>query len=175
MQFIANALKNLQLSWRSDFGNLSQLESMVFLAIASRPGIESSKIQEDLNLDQPHASRILKKLIGKRIIRPVILKRGDRKKAYFLEPQQGAVRFLSWIDGVLDELLIRNPAMLGRFVAALEDAPPSVLEGLAKGVAQVQKARALRDKSHQAKNGYNLSRRNRTDYAYRKLFIDALR
>lgn len=171
MQFIAQALKNLQSSWRADFANLSQIEAMVFLAVASRPGIDSSQIQDDLNLDQPHASRILKKLIDKRIIRPITAKKRTKKKVYYLEPQKGAVRFLVWIDGVLDQLLIRNPAMLGRFVAALEDAPVSVLDCLSKGIAQAQEARALRHELGQTCIDYNLSRRNRADHVYRKIFL----
>ena len=144
---------------------------MVLLAIEIRPGIESAEIQEELNLDQPHASRIFKKLISKRVVRSLISKKGDRKKAYFLEPRKGAFRFLAWIDSVLDELLIRNPAMLGRFVAALEDAPEDVVNNLEKGILQVKKNRALNCQLATPKIGYDLPRRNRSDHAYRKLFV----
>lgn len=171
MQSIALALKNLQFSWRSEFRNLSQIESMVFLAVASRPGIESSEIQEELDLDQPHASRILNKLTSKKIIRSLILRKNERKKRYFLESGAGALKLLSWIDGVIDELLVRNPAMLGRFVAALEDAPESVIESLEKGVAKAKQARAQSQGSINSHTGYSLSKRNRSDHAHRKLFV----
>ena len=170
MQSIAIALKRLQVSWRCEFKSLSQIESMVFLAVASSPGIESPAIQEELDLDQPHASRILKKLIEKQFIRALILKKGDRKKAYFLVPQTGAMRLLNWIDGIIDELLVRNPVMLARFIAALEDAPDSVLERLDKGVLKVQQARESYDSLRDQQNHYDLAKRNRSDHGYRRLF-----
>jgi hypothetical protein len=142
---------------------------MVFLAVASSPGIESSHIQEELELDQPHASRILKKLIDKQLIRALILKKGDRKKAYFLEPQTGARRLLHWIDGVIDGLLVANPAMLARFIASLEDAPESVIEYIEKGLVIAKQARALNRTSLQNNTSYNLAKRNRSDLVYRKL------
>ena len=170
MQSIALALKRLQVSWRYEFKSLSQIESMVFLAVASTPGIESPAIQEELELDQPHASRILKKLIEKQLIRSLILKKGDRKKAYFLMPRSGALRLLSWVDALIDDLLVRNPAMLARFIASLEDAPDSVLERLDKGVFRVKQARALNSTLPDQQNGYNLAKRNRSDHDYRRLF-----
>jgi hypothetical protein len=170
MQFIARALKDLQLRWRREFSNLSQIESMVVLVIASRPGIVSAEIQDELNLDQPHASRILKKLISKRIVRSLASKKKDKKKSYYLEPRNGAVRFLGWIDCVLDELLIRNPVMLCRFVAALEDAPDCVVDSLEKAILQVKMKRSADHQFATAKVVYNLKRRNRSDHAYRKLF-----
>lgn len=171
MQYIAHALKKLQHSWRSEFHNLSQIESLVLLTIASRPGIKSAEIQEELNLDQPHASRIFKKLISKRVIRSLSSTRADRKKAYFLTPQKGASTFLSWIDKVLDELLILNPAMLGRFIAALEDAPEDVVDCLEKGILRVKQQRAINSRKLGSKNGYNLARRNQSDHSYRKFFV----
>lgn len=171
MRYIARALKDLNLNWRSEFSNLSQTESIVFLAVASNPGIDSADIQDELDLDQPHASRILKKLLSKRVIRSLTLRRSDRKKAYFLEPKEGSARFLIWIDCVLDKLLVRNPAMLGRFIAALEDAPEDVIENLLQGIMQVRNKRALAEQTSKSMPCYCLSRRNRSDHFYRKLFI----
>ena len=169
MQSPALALKTLKLSWRNEFRTLSQTESMVFLAIASSPGIESSHIQDELELDQPHASRILKKLIEKHLIRALTLKKGESKKAYFLEPLTGATRLLRWIDGVIDGLLVANPTMMARFIASLEDAPESVIDYIEKGLVKAKQARSLNRTSLQHKPSYDLAKRNRSDLGYRKL------
>lgn len=170
MLAVASALKTLKFSWRHEFKSLSQTESMVFLAVASSPGIESSHIQEELDLDQPHVSRTLNKLIDKQLIRSLILKKGDRKKVYFLEPQTGATRLLRWVDGVVDGLLVANPYVLARFIASLEDAPESVIESIAKGLDRAKAARALSPAALNRNSSYDLPKRNRSNQSYLKLF-----
>jgi len=171
MQYIARALKLLQMSWRYKFDKLSQVESLVLLVIASRPGILSADIQDELNLDQPHASRILKKLISKRFVRSLSFKPGDRTKIYFLTPQHGASRFLTWIDKVIDELLVQNPAMLGRFVAALEVAPEEVILNFEKAILRMRNRRAIDMQGGNDKTSHNLVVRNQSSHAYGKFFI----
>ena len=170
MLSVAFALKTLKLSWRHEFRSLSQTESMVFLTVASRPGIESSHIQEELDLDQPQASRTLNKLIDKQLIRALILKKGDRKKVYFLEPQTGATRLLRWVDRLVDGLLVANPNLLARFIASLEDAPEGVIERIEKGLDRAKAARALSRTALHQNTSYDLSKRNRSNQGYLKLF-----
>ena len=169
MLAVASALKTLKVSWRHEFKNLSQTESMVFLAIASSPGIESSHIQEELDLDQPHVSRTLNKLIDKQLVRALILKKGDRKKVYFLEPQTGAAKLLGWVDGVVDGLLVANPNVLARFIASLEDAPESVIESIEKGLDRVKVARKTSHAALHRNSSYDQTKRNRSNQSYLKL------
>lgn len=170
MQSTLLALKNLRLSWRQEFHGISQTETMVLLTLASTPGIESSAIQAELDLDQPHTSRVLNKLSAKGFIRGLTIKQGERKKHYFLRASTGASRLLGWIDAVLDELLVRNPAMLSRLLAALEVAPDGVIERLEVGLQQAKRARLATKRLPAGCHERELARRNQADHGYRRLF-----
>jgi DNA-binding MarR family transcriptional regulator len=170
MQSTLLALKNLRLSWRREFHGMSQTETMVLLTLASTPGIESSAIQAELDLDQPHTSRVLNKLASKEFIRGLPIRQGERKKHYFLRADTGASRLLAWIDAVLDELLVRNPAMLSRLLAALEVAPEGVIECLEVGLQQAKHARLVTKRLPAGCYKRQLARRNQADHRYRRLF-----
>ncbi len=149
---------------------MSQTETMVLLTLASTPGIESSAIQAELDLDQPHTSRVLNKLASKEFIRGLPIRQGERKKHYFLRADTGASRLLGWIDAALDELLVRNPAMLSRLLAALEVAPDGVIECLEAGLQQAKHARLVTKRLPAGCYKRQLARRNQADHRYRRLF-----
>ena len=170
MLSVVAALKSLQISWRQEFINLSQVESDVFLAIATRPGISSNEIQEELNLDQPHTSRVLKRLKAKNYVRALTPKVGDRKKTYYLQARKGAIKLLTWIDNLIDNVLLGNPTVLARLVAAMETAPAGVIETLERALSKA-KQQKLEESQRLQMRKYKLSDRNRADREYRKMLL----
>ena len=170
MLSVVSALKSLQVSWRQEFTNLSQVESDVFLVIATKPGVSSNEIQDELNLDQPHTSRVLKRLKAKNYVRALTPKIGERKKAYYLQPRKGAIKLLTWIDHLIDYVLLGNPTVLARLVAALETAPAGVIETLELALAKA-KQRKLEASQKLQMRQYRLSDRNRADREYRKMLL----
>ena len=170
MLSVVAALKSLQVSWRQEFINLSQVESDVFLVIATKPGVSSNEIQDELNLDQPHTSRVLKRLKAKNYVRALTPKAGDRKKAYYLQARKGAIKLLTWIDNLIDNLLLGNPTVLARLVAALETAPAGVIETLELALAKAKQQKLKANQQLQMRE-YKLSDRNRADREYRKMLL----
>lgn len=170
MQSIFLALKNVQLSWRQEFQGISQTETIVLLTLACAPGIESSAIQAELDLDQPHTSRVLNRLSNKGFIRGLTIKQGERKKYYFLCASTGASRLLRWIDNVLDKLLVSDSIMLSRLFAALEVAPEGVIERMEAAFEQVKQARLATKRWPSGCHKQELTRRNQADLVYRRLF-----
>jgi DNA-binding MarR family transcriptional regulator len=170
MLSVVKALKSLQVSWRQEFDNLSQVESDVFLVIATRPGISSNEIQDELNLDQPHTSRVLKRLKAKDYVRALTPKLGDRKKAYYLQARKGAIKLLTWIDSLIDNVLLGNPTVLARLVAALETAPAGVIETLELALAKAKQRRMEGSRQAEVRK-YRLSDRNRADREYRRMLL----
>jgi len=170
MLSVVAALKSLQISWRQEFINLSQVESDVFLVIATRPGISSNEIQEELNLDQPHTSRVLKRLKAKNYVRALTPKLGDRKKIYYLQARQGAIKLLTWIDNLIDNVLLGNPTVLARLVAAMETAPAGVIETLERALSKAKQQKLEASQQLQMRK-YKLSDRNRADRDYRKMLL----
>ena len=170
MLSVVAALKNLQVSWRQEFINLSQVESDVFLVIATRPGVSSNEIQDELNLDQPHTSRVLKRLKAKNYVRALTPKLGDRKKAYYLQARKGAIKLLTWIDHLIDNVLLANPTVLARLVAALETAPAGVIETLELALSKAKQQKLEASQQVQMRQ-YKLSDRNRADREYRKMLL----
>jgi DNA-binding MarR family transcriptional regulator len=170
MLSVVSALKSLQISWRQEFINLSQVESDVFLVIATRPGISSNEIQDELNLDQPHTSRVLKRLKAKNYVRALTPKIGDRKKAYYLQARKGAIKLLTWIDNLIDNVLLGNPTVLSRLVAALETAPLGVIETLELALSKAKQQRLEASLQLQVRK-YSLSDRNRADRNYRTMLL----
>jgi DNA-binding MarR family transcriptional regulator len=167
---VVAALKSLQISWRQEFINLSQVESDVFLVIATRPGISSNEIQEELNLDQPHTSRVLKRLKAKNYVRALTPKLGDRKKIYYVQARKGAIKLLTWIDNLIDNVLLGNPTVLARLVAAMETAPAGVIETLELALAKAKQQKMEASQQLQMRK-YKLSDRNRADRDYRKMLL----
>jgi len=170
MLSVVAALKSLQISWRQEFINLSQVESDVFLVIATRPGISSNEIQEELNLDQPHTSRVLKRLKAKNYVRALTPKLGDRKKNYYVQARKGAIKLLTWIDNLIDNVLLGNPTVLARLVAAMETAPAGVIETLELALAKAKQQKMEASQQLQMRK-YKLSDRNRADRDYRKMLL----
>ena len=170
MLSVVAALKSLQVSWRQEFINLSQVESDVFLVIATKPGVSSNEIQDELNLDQPHTSRVLKRLKAKNYVRALTPKAGDRKKAYYLQARKGAIKLLTWIDNLIDNVLLGNPTVLARLVAALETAPAGVIETLELALAKAKQQKLKANQQLQMRE-YKLSDRNRADREYRKMLL----
>jgi DNA-binding MarR family transcriptional regulator len=170
MLSVVAALKSLQISWRQEFINLSQVESDVFLVIATRPGISSNEIQEELNLDQPHTSRVLKRLKAKNYVRALTPKLGDRKKIYYVQARKGAIKLLTWIDNLIDNVLLGNPTVLARLVAAMETAPAGVIETLELALAKAKQQKMEASQQLQMRK-YKLSDRNRADRDYRKMLL----
>jgi DNA-binding MarR family transcriptional regulator len=170
MLSVVAALKSLQISWRQEFINLSQVESDVFLVIATKPGVSSNEIQDELNLDQPHTSRVLKRLKAKNYVRALTPKAGDRKKAYYLQARKGAIKLLTWIDNLIDNVLLGNPTVLARLVAALETAPSGVIETLELALAKAKQQKLKASQQLQMRE-YKLSDRNRADREYRKMLL----
>jgi predicted transcriptional regulator len=170
MLSVVKALKSLQVSWRQEFADLSQVESDVFLVIATQPGISSNEIQDELNLDQPHTSRVLKRLKAKNYVRALTPKVSDRKKAYYLQARRGAIKLLTWIDCLIDNVLLGNPTVLARLVAALETAPAGVIETLELALAKAKQQKMEASQQPQVRK-YRLSDRNRADRAYRRMLL----
>ena len=170
MLSVVKALKSLQVSWRQEFDNLSQVESDVFLVIATKPGISSNEIQDELNLDQPHTSRVLKRLKAKDYVRALTPKVGDRKKTYYLQASKGAIKLLTWIDSLIDNVLLGNPTVLSRLVAALETAPAGVIETLELALAKAKQQRMEASRQAEVRK-YRLSDRNRADREYRRMLL----
>ena len=170
MLSVVVALKSLQISWRHEFINLSQVESDVFLAIATRPGISSNEIQDELNLDQPHTSRVLKRLKAKNYVRALTPKIGDRKKVYYLQARKGAIKLLTWIDRLIDTVLLGNPTVMARLVAAMEAAPAGVIETLEVALAKAKQQRMEASRQAEVRK-YKLSDRNRADREYRTMLL----
>ena len=170
MLSVVKALKSLQVSWRQEFANLSQVESDVFLVIATKPGISSNEIQDELNLDQPHTSRVLKRLKAKNYVRALTPKVSDRKKAYYLQARRGAIKLLTWIDCLIDNVLLGNPTVLARLVAALETAPAGVIETLELALAKAKQRKMEASRQPEVRK-YRLSDRNRADREYRRMLL----
>jgi DNA-binding MarR family transcriptional regulator len=168
MLSVISALKSFHVSWRQEFITLSQVESDVFLVIATRPGISSNDIQDELNLDQPHTSRILKRLKAKNYVRAIMPRLGDRKKGYYLQARKGAIKLLTWIDNLIDNVIIGDPTVMARLLAALETAPTGVIETLELALTKAKEQRKEARQPLQMRK-YRLSDRNRADRKYRKM------
>jgi DNA-binding MarR family transcriptional regulator len=140
------------------------------LVIATRPGISSNEIQEELNLDQPHTSRVLKRLKAKNYVRALTPKLGDRKKIYYVQARKGAIKLLTWIDNLIDNVLLGNPTVLARLVAAMETAPAGVIETLELALAKAKQQKMEASQQLQMRK-YKLSDRNRADRDYRKMLL----
>ena len=113
---------------------------------------------------------MLKRLKAKNYVRALTPKVSDRKKAYYLQARMGAIKLLTWIDCLIDNVLLGNPTVLARLVAALETAPAGVIETLEVALAKAKQQRMEASRQPEVRK-YRLSDRNRADREYRRMLL----
>lgn len=122
-----DSLLFLLANFKKQFLALSTAESEVFVNVAQNPGCTSQEIQQQLNIDQPHASRTLSKLVEKNYLRRINNPKQPRQKVYFLTPVRGMQALNEWIDTSWKKVLEDPDLGLASLCAALESAPISTL------------------------------------------------
>jgi len=125
-----DSLLFLLANFKKQFLALSAAEAEVFVNVAQNPGCTSQEIQNQLNIDQPHASRTLSKLVEKKYLRRLNNPKQLRQKVYYLTPVKGMQALNEWIDSSWQKLLNDPDLGLARLCAALESAPISILSTL---------------------------------------------
>lgn len=125
-----DSLLFLLANFKKQFLALSAAEAEVFVNVAQNPGCTSQEIQNQLNIDQPHASRTLSKLVEKKYLRRLNNPKQLRQKVYYLTPVKGMQALNEWIDSSWQKLLNDPDLGLARLCAALESAPISTLSTL---------------------------------------------
>jgi DNA-binding MarR family transcriptional regulator len=130
-----DSLLFLLTNFKKKFLALSAAEAEVFVNVAQNPGCTSQEIQKQLNIDQPHASRILSKLVEKTFLRCLKKPKTLRQKVYYLTPVKGMQALNDWIDASWQKLLNDSDLGLARLCAALESAPLSTLSTLREVLA----------------------------------------
>ena len=125
-----DSLLFLLANFKKQFLALSAAEAEVFVNVAQNPGCTSQEIQNQLNIDQPHASRTLSKLVEKKYLRRLNNPKQLRQKVYYLTPVKGMQALNEWIDCSWQKLLNDPDLGLARLCAALESAPISTLSTL---------------------------------------------
>lgn len=158
------------MSWKEEFRGLSQTESLVLTTIASYPGIDATEIEAQTDLDQPQASRTLKKLKERGLIRAITSQNRKPRRCYYLEPKQGSKRLWKWVDSFITEILFGSPNVVTRILAALEEIPDETFEKVEKCLEETRSVRNQRRKADHGGVSYSLARRNRRDHRYRRLF-----
>jgi hypothetical protein len=113
---------------------------------------------------------VLKRLKAKNYVRALTPKLGDRKKIYYVQARKGAIKLLTWIDNLIDNVLLGNPTVLARLVAAMETAPAGVIETLELALAKAKQQKMEASQQLQMRK-YKLSDRNRADRDYRKMLL----
>lgn len=104
----------------------SKSEVEIIRLIALQPGVVSSFIEDSLSLDQPHVSKVLKRLVLKGCIRRIkVVSLGKRDLLrYYINPQHGVHSVFSLIDKDMDDLVghfSSRHSIIYRFLAALHD------------------------------------------------------
>ena len=89
-------------------GNFSKSEVEIIRLITVSPGISSTYLQEALSLDQPHVSRVLKRLLSKGCIRRVRSECMGKRYMYryYIDPSNGVNMTYPFIDFDNFEFLI---------------------------------------------------------------------
>jgi len=106
--------------------SFSKSEVEIIRLIALQPGVVASFIEDSLSLDQPHVSKVLKRLVGKGCIRRIkVVSPGKRDLLrYYINPQLGVQSIFSLIDKDMDALVRHfssRHSIIYRFLAALHD------------------------------------------------------
>jgi DNA-binding MarR family transcriptional regulator len=136
-----DSLLVLLANFKKQFLALSPAEAEVFVNIAQNPGCTSRELQNQLNIDQPQASRTLGKLVEKKYLRRLNNPKQIRQKVYYLTPVKGMQALNEWIDASWRKLLNEPDLGLARLCAALESAPISTLSTLKEALdEQIKKA-----------------------------------
>ena len=109
--------------------SFSKSEVEIILLIALQPGVVSSFIEDSLSLDQPHVSKVLKRLLRKGCIRRIkVVSPGKRELLrYYIKSSHGVQSVYSLIDKDMDNLVeafSTRHSIIFRFLAALHDADP---------------------------------------------------
>ena len=109
--------------------SFSKSEVEIIRLIALQPGVVSSFIEDSLSLDQPHVSKVLKRLLRKGCIRRIkAVSPGKRDLLrYYINPSHGVQSVYSLIDKDMDNLVeafSTRHSIIFRFLAALHDADP---------------------------------------------------
>ena len=108
------------------FDLFSKSEVEIIRLIIVSPGISSTYLQEALSLDQPHVSRVLKRLLSKGCIRRVRSECTGKRYMYryYIDPSNGVKMTYPFIDFEIDTLLASSSNRHGSFyrlLAALFD------------------------------------------------------
>ncbi|QNJ32740.1 marR family protein [Synechococcus sp. PROS-9-1] len=104
----------------------SKSEVEIIRLIALHPGVVSSFLEDSLSLDQPHVSKVLKRLLSKGYIRRIkVVSTGKRDLLrYYINPSYGVQSVYSLIDKDMDNLVeafSTRHSTIYRFLAALYD------------------------------------------------------
>ena len=109
--------------------SFSKSEVEIIRLIALHPGVVSSFFEDSLSFDQPHVSKVLKRLLRKGYIRRVKdVSPGKRDLLrYYINPSHGVQSVYSLIDKDMDNLVeafSSRHSIIYRFLAALHDVDP---------------------------------------------------
>ena len=99
----------------------SKSEVEIIRLIAVYPGLSSTFLQEALSLDQPHVSRVLKRLLSKGCIRRVRSECTGKRFMfrYYIDPSNGVNMTYTSIDFEIDTLLASSSNRHGSFYRLL--------------------------------------------------------
>ena len=102
-------------------GIFSKSEVEIIRLIIVSPGISSTYLQEALSLDQPHVSRVLKRLLSKGCIRRVRSECTGKRfmYRYYIDPSNGVNMTYPFIDFEIDTLLASSSNRHGSFYRLL--------------------------------------------------------
>lgn len=124
----------------------SKSEVEIVRLIIVYPGLSSSFLQEALSLDQPHVSRVLKRLLSKGCIRRVRSDCTGKRYMYryFIHPSNGIIKTYPFIDSEIDTLLASSTNRHGpfyRLLAAFFDLDNETLAVLLRFLQDLYSAR----------------------------------
>ena len=130
----------------------SKSEVEIIRLIALHPGVVSSFLEDSLSLDQPHVSKVLKRLVNKGYIRRVkVVSPGKRDLfRYYINPSHGVQSIYSLIDKDMDNLVqafSTRHSLIYRFLAALHDADPVAFSAFNTAIQDVLLLRQQHDVS----------------------------
>ena len=128
------------------FSTFSKSEAEIIRLIICCPGTSAASVEEALSLDQPHVSRVLKRLLSKGYIRRIKFDSKGKRflYRYYLDPSKPLVMTYSLIDSEIDNLFIQTSSRHSpfyRLLAALHDLDNDTLAALLKFVQELYSAR----------------------------------
>ena len=144
------------------FSTFSKSEAEILRLIMSSPGTSAASVEEALSLDQPHVSRVLKRLLSKGYVRRIKSESKGKRflYRYYLEPSNGLVMTYSLIDFEIDNLFIQTSnrhSSFYRLLAALHDLDNDRLATLLKFIQDLYSERINSSQAFSALADYDPS------------------